>query len=190
MQHAHVVILLIAGIIFTGIVIKKVEAYKKGEKLHSVQALKSVLPKYLPMVLCWWVSFYVFNFLIKKGMLLLPSNFWAHLAGAFIFAILSQALLAYLLPAILLSKSVLQGIKNAFAVGIKYMMRTMALIGVPVLVLVGLAYAKALAPLLVKSDPERVLWLLIVAIPITMLADLWITVSTTLLFLNVRGELK
>jgi len=191
MQHAHVVILLTVGIIITGIVIKKVEAFRKGEKLHSVQALKLVLPKYLPMAVCWWVSFYVFNFLVKKGLPLLPANFWVHLAGALIFAILSQALLAYLLPAILLSKTgTLQGIKDAFVVGVKYMKQTMTLIGLPVLVLVGLAYAKTLAPYLAKSDPERVLWLLVLAIPITMLADLWITVSTTLLYLRVKGQLK
>jgi hypothetical protein len=133
----------------------------------------------------------VFNLLLKKGLPLLPSNFWVHLAGAVLFAVLSQALLAYLLPAILLSKAgTLRGIKDAFVVGAKYMKQTIVLIGAPVLMLVALAYAKSFAPFLVKADPEQVLWLLAVAIPITMLADLWITVATTLFFLKVKGDPK
>lgn len=191
MYHAHVVILLIVGIIITGIVIKKVEAYRKGEKLHSVQALKMVLSKYLPLAVCWWLTFTAFNFMIKKGMLLLPSNFWIRLAGVFFFAMLSQALLAYLIPAILLSKAgLLKGIKDAFVIAVRYMRQTLVLIVVPVLVLVVLAYVKALAPFLVRSNPESVLWLLALAIPVTMVADLWISVATTLLFLKVKGDSK
>jgi hypothetical protein len=191
MQHAHTVILLVVGIIITGIVIKKVEASGKGGTLHSVQALKLVLPKYLPMAVCWLVSSYVFNLLIKKGLPILPPNFWVRLAGTVLLAVLSQALLSYLLPAILLSKTgVLRGIKDAFVVGVKYIVQTVALTGAPVLVLVGLAYVKSLAPFIAQAEPERVFWLLVIAIPITTLADLWITVSTTLLFLKVKGDPK
>lgn len=190
-QHAHMVILLIVGITLTGIVIKKIEAFKKGETLHSVQALKYVLPRYLPMALCWGASYYGISFLAKKGLPLLPHNFWGYWAGTFVFAVFWQALFAYLLPGILLSRSgIFQGIRDAFVVGVKCMMQTMALIAVPVLVMVGLAYAKGLAPFWVRSDPERVLWVLVLAIPIYTLADLWITVSTTLLFLKAKGNQK
>jgi hypothetical protein len=189
-SHAHFLILCTFGLFITGIVIKKIEAHFKSKELSIISASGFVLKKFIPILVAWLASYWFFLFLSKILFKVLPqTNLLAQLAGGFFLALIVQSLTAFILPAILVNnrgffKDFWQGLKT----GARHITTTGLIIAVPVLVIILISFFKALGASLVQSNPEIVLWILAVSIFVSMIVDLIVTSTTTLLFLKVRDK--
>lgn len=185
---AHLFLLGTFGILFSGIVIKKLEAWHCGKKLHTAELLFPVIKKYFGLALIWLVTFAIYSTLIKRVLPLISVNSpWVQLAIGYLLGLAAQALFAYLIPAILLNtngywKNVILG----FKMGFKYMGLTIGLIAFPILLIAIVSIFKLLTPYFVSIAPEIVLGVLTIGLVVSTAVDLFVTTSTVLLFLKVR----
>lgn len=190
--YAHLVIVTVIGILITGIVVKKIEAYygQQGKNPSSVEVLGPVIRKYLLLVIVFLVTYFIGAFIVKLLMPLVPKTLVTQFIALFILGLFVQALFAFLIPAILIAdegffKSLVQG----FLLGIRKLPFTMGLISLPILVMIVLSFFKSLAPVFVRGDfPDIVLVILIAGVFVSMIVDMLITSATTILYLKARSE--
>ncbi|MDA9101194.1 hypothetical protein N9K06_00815 [Omnitrophica bacterium] len=189
MTHAHFLILTFVGIVVTGVVVKKIESHVQGERLTTTSAVMPVMRKYFALLAAWLLTFFCFKVVMGVVMPLVPARMVAvQLSVGFVVALLLQSLMVFLIPSILISgKGFIKDVISGIAFGAKNIVNTSILIAVPVLMILLLSYVKALAPFLADTYPEGVLWILAFGILITMVVDLMITSSTTILYLKARN---
>ncbi len=188
-NHAHFLILSIFGVAITGMAIKKIEAHAHGEHLSTLSAAGAVFKKYFSLVAAWLLFYAVFMLSLKNIMMFLPRAVWIQLSAGFFLGLAIQALFAFLLPALLISdKGLFRDLWQGFLLGGRYFFLTCLLIAIPMAVVVMLSFFKALTPLIVQIYPEMVLGVLAIGIVISLLVDLFVTISTTLLYLKVREK--
>ena len=189
LNHAHFIILSLFGISVTGIAIKKIEARAEGEQLSIVSAAGPVFKKYFSLLTAWLAFYGIFMFSLKHILRLLPSNVGAQLAAGFCVGLAIQTLFAFLFPALLISgRGFFKDLREGILTAVRNFGLTSSLIALPMALLVTLSFFKALAPLMVRFNPEMVLWVLAAGIIISMIVDLLVTASTTLLYLQVRED--
>ena len=185
--HAHFLISTVFGVFMTGIIIKKIEAEILGKTISTVSAVVPVLRRYLSLVAVWLVSYGTFIVLLKGVMMFLPHNLWIQLISGFILGLLVQSVFAFLIPAIvLIENGFFKKLLEGFRLGIKNILLISALIFVPTLFALILSVARFYTPVVVQVYPELVLWILSAGIVITLVVDVLVTSSATLLFLKVR----
>lgn len=186
-NHAHFLILSAVGIVITGIAIKKIEAYTKGDSLSTASATLPVLQRYFSILLAWLFSYGSFTFLLKHALRRLPPDLWFQLAAGFLIGLLLQSFFAFLLPVVVLANErFLKNFRQGILLGAKHILFTSTVLLLPMALVVGISYLKALSPVFVRTYPEGVIWILAGGIIVSMLVDLFVTSSTTLLFLKVR----
>lgn len=189
LNHAHFLILSLFGISVTGIAIKKIEAHAEGNTLSVLSAVGPVFKKYFSLLVVWLAFYGFFMFSLKHILRQLPPNVWAQLAGGFCVGIVIQSLFAFLLPSLLISgRGLFRDLWEGMLTGVRHFLLTSSLIAVPMVLIVTLSFFKAMAPLMVRFYPEMVLWVLAAGIIISMIVDLLVTTSTTLLYLQVRNR--
>ncbi len=103
--------------------------------------------------------------------------------------LLIQSIFAFLLPSLII---VNQGFFYSFLEGLRCGLKNVgimsALFAVPMLLVFAASFAKLYTPLFVQIYPELVLWVLAGGIVITLIVDILITSSATLVFLKGRNE--
>jgi len=185
--HAHFLISTIFGVLFTGIIIKKIEAETLGQKISTFSAAAPVFKRYVALVAVWLVSYGVFRFLLKGILMLLPHNLWLQLVSGFLLGLAVQSIFIFLMPAlILIENGFFKTLLEGFRFGIKNIVLTSALICVPTFFGLLLSITKLYTPFFVRINPESILWILTGSIVITLWVDILVTSSATLLFLKVR----
>lgn len=191
LQHnAHLAILCILGIIITGIVILKIDAHLKGDRIATLSAIPKVVMKYAGLLVAWLVAYGVFRSAVVWGLPIFPRSLIVQLSVAFIAGLIIQSFFAYLIPALLLGqKGFLKDLGDGIRFGVKYLPLTCGLIFVPMLVAIMLSYLKAVTPILIRTMPETVLVILGIGIIVMIVVDLIVTVTTTILFLKERKNL-
>ena len=189
-NHAHLVILATAGILFSGIVTKKVEAYSNGKDIHTGQALVPVLKKYIVLVLAWGLTYFIYSLIIRKALPLFHlKSPWIQLLIGYVFGVVMQAAFAFIIPSLLLSeqglwKDLMLGLK----LGVKYLGITSLVIAFPILLIAVSSIFKMLTPYYVSFNPEIVLVVLGVSLVLSTVVDMVVTTSTVILFLKVRNQ--
>ena len=187
--HAHFLISTVFGVFVTGVVIKKIEADTKGEQLSTLSAVRPVFKYYLPLVLGWLISYAIFSFTLKGVLAVLPGKVLIQLGSGFILGIIVQSLVAFLLPAIIiLENGFFKALFEGFRLGFKNLLLTSGLVFIPMVLAFALSFVKLYTPLFVKIYPEIVLWVLAGGIVVSMVVDIFVTSSATLLFLKVRNN--
>ncbi len=185
--YAHFLTSTVLGVFVTGIIIKKIEAETFGQKISTLSAAVPVIRKYLALVAVWLISYGAFVFSLKGVLMLLPHNLGIQLVGGFLLGLVMQSILVFLLPALMIIKnSFFKTLLEGIRFGLKNMVLTSALIFTPMLFALGIAVARLFTPFFVRIHPELVLWVLCSSIVITLLVDILVTSSATLLFLKVR----
>lgn len=188
-NHAHFVILTVIGVAISGMVIQKIEAHDQDKHLSTLSAAASVFKKYLSILTIWLLFYITFLFTLKNVFLILPSHTGIQLAAGFLMGLALQSFFAFLLPSILLSdKGFFRDVSSGFMLGCQHFFLTSLVLAPPIAMMVALSFFKALSPLLISIKPELVLVLLSIGIIISLIADLWITACSTVLYLKVRNE--
>ena len=187
--HVHFLISTVFGVFVTGLVIKKIEADTKGEQLSTLSAVRPVFKYYLSLVFGWLISYAIFTFALRGVLAVLPGKVLIQLGGGFILGVAVQALVAFLLPAIIiLENGFFKALFEGFRVGLKNLLLTSGLIFVPMFLAFAISFVKLYIPLVIKVHPEMVLWILAGGIVISVVVDILVTSSATLLFLKVRNN--
>ena len=186
--HAHFLISTVIGVFVTGLVIKQIEGDWSGERATTISSMQLVLKKYVALVVAWLISYGAYVASLKLLMAVLPPIFPAlQLLVSFLLAVAVQAILAFFLPAlIVLNQGFLRSLWEAIRFGTQNMLVTSALILVPVFLALCVSVLKLYTPLFVQVHPELVLWVLTAGIVVSVLVDLWVTSSVTLLYLKAR----
>lgn len=188
-NHAHVVISGLFGVVVSGVVIKKLEAWSKGGKISTLAAAAPVLKKFFSLFSVWIAAYFIFTFAVKGIMHLIPKSLLPQFFGGYASALVFQSLLMFLLPAMLLGeKGFLKNFASGIVFGFKNFIPTVLLISLPVLVLVIYSFLKSVTPILVQNFPEAVLWILAGGILVSMIVDLILTSTTTLFYLKARNQ--
>ncbi|MBI4430116.1 MAG: hypothetical protein HY587_00190 [Candidatus Omnitrophica bacterium] len=187
--HAHLFIATVFGVFISGMVIKKVESWmKKGERLKTFEAARSVAERYVSLVFAWLAAYFIFKGLFRMLNPFLRTSLWMQLGVGFIAAVLVQALLGFVVPAVLLRDgNLFKGFWNGVAFGFRNLAAASVLVLVPILIVTLVSFGKGLAPILIDMTPESVLWVLIFGIIFTVIADIWVTLVTTVLYLRKAG---
>jgi len=187
---AHLVIATVIGVFVSGLVIKKIEGQvNDGSVISILDAGRTVLRRYFSIVLAWFISYGIFSTVLKFAMPYLVSSFWLHLVSSFLLSVFLQAIVVFLIPALLiLDRGFFRNLWEGFLFGFKYLIPTMLLIAIPMFFVVMLSMLKMFHPYYVNVHPELVLYVLAFGIPIMALVDLVITSSATILFLKERKK--
>jgi len=167
-------------------VIKKIEGQViEGERVPLLSAVRPVLKHYFSLMATWLISYGMFVGPLKLILPMMSKNLWLQLGSAFVVGLLIQALVSFLLPAILiLEEGFFKGIWKGLSFGARNLTTAMGLVALPMLLIVVLSFFKLLTPLYIRIHPEMVLWVLAVGIVLMTMVDLWVTSSTTIFFLR------
>ncbi len=185
--HAHFLISTLIGVFVTGLVIKKIEADTKGEQLSTIFASGIILKKYIPLVIAWLISYVAFTVILKGFLYILPNQVLLQIAGSFMVSLLVQALFTFLLPSIvLLDKNFFLAVAGSLKMGFRNILMMSSIFIIPMVLALALAFTKLYTPIFVQTYPEAVLWVLAIGIVITLFVDIFITTSSTLIFLRER----
>lgn len=186
--HAHVLISSVLGVFVTGLAIKKIEGEMHGgEGIPTTAALRVVGRKFFSLFIAWVGMFLLFKVTVRLALPLIPANAGFRMGGVFLLGLIMQSVLSFVLPAIILSeKGFFKGFWSGLLFGIRYVVLASAITFVPMLLVTALSFAKGLAPVLIMDVPESVLGVLIVGIVITVIADIWITSVTAVLFVKEK----
>lgn len=188
--HAHFLISTVIGVFFSGLIIKQIEAYDQGLKTSTFSFVGDAFKKYFSLLIGWLISYGVFSVSLK-GLLyaLSPFHIYAQLAGTFILSLLVQSLLGFLLPSLMIIK---RNFFYAFWQGLKLGLRNVLLMStvffIPMLLALASSLVRLFTPIMVHIYPEAVLWTLAGGIVMTLIVDIFITSSATLVLLKVRNE--
>ena len=190
--HAHFLISTVIGVFVTGLVIKQIEGDWSGDRPTAISSMQLVLKKYVALVVAWLISYGVYVASLRLLMAVLPPVFPAvQLLVNFLLGVAVQAILAFFLPVlIVLNQGFLRSFWEAIRFGARNILLTSALILLPIFLALCFSVAKLYTPFFVRVHPELVLWVLATGIVISVLVDLWVTSSVTLLYLKVRQEKK
>lgn len=185
--HAHFLISTVIGVFITGLVIKQIEGEWSGKKSSIISTVQLVLKKYISLVLAWLISYGVYVAGLRILMTLLPPVFPVQLLASFLLGVAIQSILGFFLPAlILLNQGFLRGLWEAMQFGLRNILLTSSIILVPVFLALCFSVAKLYTPFFVRFHPEIVLWVLAGGIVLSVLVDLWVTSSVTLIYLKAR----
>lgn len=188
-NHAHFIILTLFGMMITGIVIKQIQAAVEGKKISIFFAAQAVSKKYFALLAVWLGTAALWRFGFARLIAYLPSNMFVHFALAFLSGVIFQACFVFIFPALLIQQeSVFKNLREGILFGVKNLKSVSLLIALPVFFLFASSLLKSFAPVFVKVYPELVLWILSAGILISMFADLWITLSTTIYFMKARSS--
>jgi len=189
-NHAHFLITTLIGIVVTGLVIKKIDAQVNDRtKLTTFKAFGPVMRKYLPIILAWLISYGVVMLAFRVVLPYFMKSLWLYLAASYVTAVITQSLVAFLIPAIVLEKSgFFKALWTGTRTGFVNIPLTSLVIAVPMLLGVALSYFKMLTPVYLRVCPELVLVVLASGVVVMTIVDLWVTASTTLIYLKVRNE--
>ena len=94
----------------------------------------------------------------------------------------------YNLSRISASKGFFKAVLEGLSFGAQYFVITSLLIAFPILAVVVVSFLKALAPVFIRFNPEIVLAVIVLGVFVSMIVDLFVTSSTTLLYLKARNE--
>lgn len=187
MGHAHFLISTVFGVFITGLVIKKIEVDARGEQLSTIFVSGIIFKKYIPLVVTWLISYGAFTLILKGFLYILPNDMTLQVAGSFVVSLLVQALFTFLLPSIvLLDQNFFKAFWNGLKTGFRKMILMIGILFVPMFLALVLSFSKLYTPLFVQTYPEAVLWVLAIGIVITLLVDIFVTTSSTLIFLRER----
>ena len=192
LNHAHLVISTVVGVFVSGLVIKKIEGQVvEGEHISLLEASQPVVKKYFSLICVWLLSYFLFVLPIEHLLPILTKNVWLQFSIAFIFSVFIQALVAFLLPAlVLLEKGFFRGIWEGLSFGVRHFLTASGLIFIPMLLIAILSFFKLLTPYYLKFYHELALWVLFVGIIVMAVVDFFITSSATILFLKARNQEK
>ena len=184
--HAHFVISTVVGVFVTGLIIKKIEAEESGQRISTFSAAGDIFKKYFSLVIVWLISYGIFTVSLKGLLYVMPLNFWIQMSGSFILSLLIQSILAFLLPSlVIVNQNFFYAVWCGLKVGAQNIILMSGIFFIPMFLILALSIAKMYTPLFVKGFyPEAVLWILSGGIVITLVVDILITTSATLVFLK------
>lgn len=191
--HAHFLTATVFGVFVTGMAIKKIEVGLKQESgISTLQTSQEVFKRYISLVIAWLASFFFFKFLFNFLNPLLTINLWIQLGVGYFVAVIVQALLSFIIPSVLLREGgFFKSIWAGIVFGFKNLGITSALMVAPLLIVTLVSFAKGLAPILINYyEPDSVLWILAGGIVLTVIADIWVTSVTAVLFLRKAGIMR
>jgi hypothetical protein len=189
--HAHFVMMSFFGIVFIGAAIKKIEAYTAEHALSATSAAGFTLQKYFKAVIAWLISYAAFIYVLKHLLVALPPSVAVQLTGGFLLGLTMQSLFVFLLPSVLISKKgMFKALAHGMVFGVRHFLKTASLLALPMLLISALSYFRLMTPLYMRTDPDRVLWVLVIGIFVSMAVDLFVTSITTLYFIQERGSEK
>ena len=187
--HAHFLISTIIGVFISGIIIKKIEADNQEQKISTLVAAGDVFKKYVSLVVAWLISYGVFMLSLKGFLYLLPPIMTIRLVGSFVLSLLVQSIIAFLLPSVVLvNRNFFYAFWNGLRTGFQNIILMSGIFFIPTFLILTLSFIKLYTPLFIQIYPELVLWVLAGGIVITMIVDILVTTSATLIFLRVRNE--
>ena len=191
-NHAHMLVVTTFGIFISGLVIKKVESPLRGGKCVSlVAAGRVVFRRYFSLLLTWLFSYGFFTMGIKTLLPMIPKNVGWQIGGTFLWGLICQSLTAFFMPALLiLNKGFFKKVWEGLRCGVTNILATGVLIAVPMALAMVLSFFRWLTPLYIRFCPELVLWVLALGCGLMALVDMWVTLSTTVLFLEVQEKNK
>jgi len=177
-------------------------AYQKIN-LNFKNSLKIALKKYISLfaiVLVFTVLFYFLNWVLSKALFKLfvklpPKILFLNLRAMFfpalfclnfVLAVLVQAAFVYAIPVLMIDGQTLtKSILKSFGLFMKYFLKTIILVGFPMLLYVPLMILQTNpSVLIIKLFPESVLLVSFLSLAISSLViDLWVTLSATNFYL-------
>ena len=191
--HAHFLITTIFGVFVTGIAVKKIEAGLKTDVSCSIlDAIKFVLRRFIPLICAWLLAYFLFKVLFKILNPILTLNLWVQLGAGYAVAVLAQAALGFIIPAVVLAdKGFFKSFVKGLAFGFRNIVVASILIIIPIFMVTVVSFAKGLSPIFIaRGVPEAVILVLVGGIILTVVADIWVTSVTTVLFLRKAGILS
>jgi len=187
--HAHFLINTVIGVFVSGLIIKKIEAVNLGQGISTLSAAGDILKKYFSLVLAWLISYGAFSISLKGLLYLLPHNFIILLTCTFLLSLIIQSIFAFLLPSlVIVNRNFFYAFLGGLKVGCQKILLMIGVFFLPMFLVFALSFTKLYTSLFVKIYPELVLWVLTAGIVITMIVDILITTSATLIFLKARSE--
>lgn len=189
-DKGHFLLLTLVGLIVTGLVIKVVEAdVLRREKSEVASVFGSVIGKYFPLLCVWLLAFGVVRFGGRWLFSVMPGNFWTQLLSLYLLLIVVQSLSAFLFASILISgKGYFQAIAEGFLLAIGNLATLIVILLPPVFLIVVISVLKSISRVYLVVNPELTLYVLVIGIFVSMFVDAFITVSTTLLYLEARNK--
>ncbi len=189
-NHAHFLIVATFGILVNALVVKKVENQViSGGKLPTLIAAGPVFKKYGVLLTAWLLVYFLFTTSLKVVFKVLPKILWLHLGVMFVMTLLGQAAAFFLLPSLLLSgKGFFGGLGEGLKMGLRNLALTSAITALPISTVVLLSFLRIFTPVYIQFYPELVLWILVVGSVAMALADLFLSASATVLYLESRNR--
>jgi len=189
-NHAHFLILATFGILVNGLAVKKIENQLiSGRKMSTLIAAGPAFKKYGALLTAWLLVYFLFTTSLKVVFRVLPRILSLHLGVMFGMTLLGQAVAFFLLPSLLLSgKGFLGGLREGLKMGLRNLVLTCVLTAVPISTVVLLSFLRIFTPMYIQFYPELILWILIVGSIAMALADLFLSASATVLYLESRSH--
>ena len=189
-NDAHLFIATTAGVFISGLVIKKIEGGMREEKrVTLIEAAQEVFKRYFSILLAWLASYGLFILASKFLIARVPPQVGLRLAATFFLGVTCQSLAAFWIPALLLlDKGFFAKLLTGMRYGMKYFISTSLLIAIPMALVMVLTFFRWLTPHYLDFYPELILWVLVAGCGVMAFVDMWVTLTTTLLFLEVQKE--
>lgn len=187
-KYARLMLTASLGLFFTAVVIKKVESvHQGGTESGIVSAGGLAFRRYFRLLIVWVPFFFLLRYIAGTWIPKLEAGPAGQFAAVFVLAMTAQMLTAFLYPAVVLSeRNFFKSIFGAFGLELRYAPRILLVFSIPILVGVGVAFAKSLTFFYMRIMPELVLVVLALSIPVMVVVDMLITVAATILYLKVR----
>ena len=187
--HAHFLMSTVIGVFVTGLIIKKIEADSLGQRISTLSAAGDIFKKYFSLVIAWLISYGVFSISLKGLLYLLPMNMTLQMVGSFVLSLLMQSIAAFVLPSlVIVNKNFFYAFWNGLKTGFQNIVLMSGVFFIPMFFILALSFVKLYTPMFVQVYPEAVLWVLAGGIVITLIVDILVTSSATLVFLKARSE--
>lgn len=188
--RSHFFIVATLGILVNGLVIKKIERrLSSGRKLSSLSALSTVVKKYIPLLLSWLLTYFIFAIMSRFILQAAPKIIWLQWGITFTLALLIQSLAAFFFPVFLLTeKKFFKGILEGLRYAARNLAVTSAVISFPIFLVILHAFLKIFTPYYIRFYPELTLWVLAGGSILMAFVDLFVTSATTLLYLEGRNQ--
>jgi hypothetical protein len=192
-NYAELAIGALFGMLMTAVAVHMIWDVKNGERaLFFVNLIRS-LKRYISLLVIWGISFGILTGVSKilsktPALKTIPKGQFITLY--FFIAVLINMLLIYAVPLLIIKKRNLFGaLSHSIVVLAKSFFTTLILVAVPSLFYLPVIMAKSKTVTLIdKFFPEIILTVLITGVIVSIISELIITTSITVLFLNKEKE--
>jgi len=203
-NYAEIILSVIVGAAMTGMTVDLVRQAKKRIPPGLKAGLKNSFKRYLSLIGVWIVTFILVSvvfrvpqFIMSKYHIGATSSLFSQwnvsrllLVVSVLVGLMIEALFVYAIPSIMLEqKRTWKAIARSFSLAKRNFLVTFIVVSVPMIFVILMGFVKRKIPMLIdKTFPEITLWIMIIGIIISMLANCWITTAATTMLIKERQK--